>query len=703
MPLTKKFLKPGFIFFFSLIFIPSVMALQEKALQQKQPITINGDTVEFKSGGGEVVAEGNVEIINQDTKLTCDKVRVFINEKLAIAEGHIKLVKPGVQELRGEMIIFDFGTQTGTIVSPEMRMPPYYAKAQSMERISDEEFSMSRAEISTCDLPHPHYLMKCKEIHMLPNNLLTAKGLSLSILDLPLMYMPVYTQELTDSRPRFMIAPGHKSDLGEYILGSWRYYLNENAKGLLHLDWYQKRGWAEGVDLNYDTKLFGLGNAKYYRVSDSGFNTNSSNIAVPLNEGQTKERSRIELRHRWDSATDHLVLDYFRSSDVLFRHDFFYNEYERETNPQSFFSWSHVFPMATLSFLEQPRVNKFDTMLEKLPEIRLETINQKISQTSFYFKSTTIASNLYNATANIGNTASVSRVDTSNQLSYVYRLMGLDFNPFVGHQDTYYSRGSTEKSALFREMFFTGMNVSTKLFKVYDVHSNVMHLDIDKLRHIVTPSIQYRYQPEPSIQISRLQQFDTTDSLDRENMVTFGLENRLQTKRNGESVDLITLLMTADYDIERNNTLGKGFQDLKYRLEFKPYSSWELDSDAEYDTSLKSFRNLNINFWMKTGKAMTVLGYNEGTGADGQITAGFTAPINPFWKLNIYERFDVVTGDLVEQQYILDRDLHCWTMEFIIDKTEANKGISFLIAFKVKAFPALGINATKTFSPPRSQ
>ena len=116
----------------------------------------------------------------------------------------------------------------------------------------------------------------------------------------------------------------------------------------------------------------------------------------------------------------------------------------------------------------------------------------------------------------------------------------------------------------------------------------------------------------------------------------------------------------------------------------------------------KFFRNLDANFWTNIGKAQACLGYDQARGANGQMTASFTTPLNPFWKLNIYERFDVVTGILAEQQYILDRDLHCWTMEFIIDQTQGN-GVSFLVAFKLKAFPSMAINARETFSPPRTQ
>ncbi len=692
----KSVIKNGFIPGLIFIFVQT-----SYAAATKQPITVNGDIVEFKSEGREMVAQGNVEVVQQDTKLTCDKVRVFIDEKIALAEGHVKFKRTGTEELQGDMIVYDFGSKTGTIIAPRVRMAPYYGKAQLMERLSDTEFVLYDAEISTCDLPHPHYTLRCKEVKMQqPQRLLTAKGVKVSVLDVPLMYVPMYSQRLTDKRPRLMITPGHKKDFGTYLLGSWRYYLKENAKGLLHFDWYQNRGWAEGIDLNYDTKAFGLGNAKYYRIDEIN---NSKNNPIPPEDRKRKERSKIELRHRWDmTSRDHLVLEYFRQSDVNFRKDYFFREYEKDTNPKSFLLLSHVYPNATLSLLGQPRVNKFESVLEKIPELKLETVNQKIGQTSWYYKNTSSASHLVNTTANVDARNGVSRTDTSNQISYLFRFFDVDFSPFLGSQDTYYSRGAAGKEDLFRNMLFSGADISTKFFKVFDVHSNFMNVDINKLRHIVTPLVQYRYQHKPTLDKSRLLQLDDIDSLDKKNTVTFNLENKLQTKRKDTVVDLVILILSTDYNIERNVSTAPGFQNAKYHLEFKPYPWWQFDSEAEYDTQQKFLKNLTTDFWANVAKVSTNIGYRYKKDESSQLTAGFSCPLNPFWKLGIYERFEFRTGNLVEQEYTLDRDMHCWTMQFILNHRK-DEGVTVLLAFKLKAFPEIGINAEKSFRPPRSQ
>jgi lipopolysaccharide assembly outer membrane protein LptD (OstA) len=661
----------------------------------KQPMTVNGDIVEFKTEGKEIVAQGNVEILSQESRMTCDKVRVFMDEKIAIAEGNVKFRKESGEEMRGDMMIYDFGSQTGTVIHPTIKMAPYYGKCDLMEKLSDEEFILYDAEVATCDLPHPHYKLSCREVKMNPGRLLTAKDVRLSILDVPLMYLPGYSQRLTDKRPRFMITPGYKKNYGAELFASWRYYLNPNAQGLLHFDWYQLKGWAQGIDLNYDTKSVGTGNFKYYRIGEK-----DTRREVLESERRNNERSRVELRHRWDStANDHVVLEYFRQSDPNFRKEYFFREYERQPTPASFFLWSHVFPNATLSFLGQPRVNQFETVLQKIPELKLETTNQKILGSPFYYKNLSTLTQLSGTTAFVSTTTDVSRMDTTNQISYPFQFFGLYFNPYVGERNTYYSRGLDANKNYNRNMFLGGMDMSMKLFKTYDVQTKALGLNIDKVRHVITPTVQYRYQHEPSVYKSLLQQLDEVDSLDRTNMLTFGLENKLQTKRDGNSVDLGVLLLSSDYNLQTHDGQDKGFQNLRYRLELNPYSRWGFVSEGEYSVDLVAFKKIDASLWTHLSKNASLnLGYNFKKSESSQITAGFSCVLNPFWKVNIYERFEFKTGDLIEQEYILERDMHCWIMEFIINQRQ-DHGITFMIAFKLKAFPDIGINAEKTFVP----
>jgi hypothetical protein len=528
-----------------------------------------------------------------------------------------------------------------------------------------------------------------------PGKDLEAKGVKFSVLNtpfgLPLMYFPNFKQNLTDRRPRLMIVPGHDKDFGMELFGSYRYYLNPNARGLVHLDWYQEKGWAEGVDMNYDTKSVGKGNVKYYRIDEN-------------TPDDTKERSRIEMRHRWNpSPVDTVTLEYFRQSDEKFREEYFEREYKKVTEPASYFQYMRAFPNAAFTFFARPRVNNFETVLQRLPEAKLETIQQKIGDTGFYYKNTTDAVQLSNALAHEHITTDVFRADTSNQLAYLFKFAGINVNPYVGHRDTFYSRGVAPDESLLRGMPFAGVDLLTKFSRIYDVEVHEGGLEINRLRHIITPQVQYRYQHEPTVLAERLFQLDDTDALGAQSMVTLSLENKVQTKREDAVVDLATLILSSDYFLERDSTQSMGFRSFKYDLEFKPYPWWEFDSDADFDTQGGFFKTINADAWGHFGSFSPNLGYRFKKDESSQVSAGFSCQVNPFWSVSVYERFELETGKLVEQEYHLTRDMHCWLMEFIIDDDSDGDGISFMIGFKLKAFPEIGISAENTFSTPRSE
>ena len=69
-------------------------------------------------------------------------------------------------------------------------------------------------------------------------------------------------------------------------------------------------------------------------------------------------------------------------------------------------------------------------------------------------------------------------------------------------------------------------------------------MNINGLRHVITPTVTYLYQARPTFPASNLYQYDPAiDNLYRIHQFEFGLENKLQTKRNGEIVDLLRVLI----------------------------------------------------------------------------------------------------------------------------------------------------------------
>ena len=79
------------------------------------------------------------------------------------------------------------------------------------------------------------------------------------------------------------------------------------------------------------------------------------------------------------------------------------------------------------------------------------------------------------------------------------------------------------------------------------------------------------------------------------------------------------------------------------------------------------------------------------------------------WYLRVYERINIKNleadgkkiNDLVEQEYAIIRDLHCWTVE-ITYNVNVKGGESIWVVFNLKAFPDLPIEYGTSYHEPKA-
>src|SRR6185503_11463533 len=111
--------------------------------------------------------------------------------------------------------------------------------------------------------------------------------------------------------------------------------------------------------------------------------------------------------------------------------------------------------------------------------------------TGLFFKNVSTFSNLRDKAFTWDTT---ERFDTDSEISYPTKVGILEFKPYVGGRNTYYSRTAVagEKNEI-RGFLKSGASLSTKFFKIYNVETDAFGINIHKLRHIITPSIDYSY------------------------------------------------------------------------------------------------------------------------------------------------------------------------------------------------------------------
>lgn len=699
--------------------------LLSAAEPKESPIIINGDNVEYSADSKEVSATGNIEVTYKGSKLTCNKLKVNMQTREGVAEGNARL-QDAKGVITGDKIIYNFANKTGVILDADFRANPYYGKAKNVEKVSDTEFIARRGYFTTCNLDQPHYRFAVKKLNMFPGDKTQAKEATLYLGAVPVAYLPRFNYSMKDPLMHVQVEPGTRKDWGPYLLSAWRYNLSNNVNGRLLLDYRNKLGWAEGFYANYRTPGLGKGELKFYYTNEKP--SNQQTVA-----STQYQRDFLRWRHKWDiDERTNFISEFLKITDKRrkndssyptnrnFMQDYFFREYEKDSQPLSYALFHHGFDYSSLDVLLQMRTNHWFDQIEKIPELNYNLPNLQLWESPFYFENISQLGN-YNKKGSMMSPATnddvtVMRLDTKNTLSEPMKIAFIQFKPFVSSRQTLYDKGANDQSEIIRTVFSAGADMSTKFYRIFDVKSNFLNMDINGLRHVITPTVAYLYTHVPTIPGSNIKQIDSVDSINRGNTASLSLSNKLQTKRNGQSVDFVDFLITTEYVIDpksgvgetglaqnsfltnTSNKLESQLSDLLFKLKILPYSWMRFEGDVTYEHSDHnninynrfSLANYDVAFDLGKDRSFAVGQRYERKGKN-EVTFDFEWRLSPKWKFGIYQRYNLKKTDLFsrgsqEQEYTLTRDLHCWDLDITINKKEIS-GTSIFFTFRLKAFP----------------
>jgi hypothetical protein len=701
---------------------------------RKEPISMNGDSIEYATDSKNVTITGHAVVIYKDSKLTCSKLTINTETKSGVAEGNGRMDQPqGVIE--GDKIIYNFQTHSGTIIDANFRSTPYYCKAYTLDKVSDEEYVTKRGYLTTCDLDNPHYRMGMRQMNFFPKNKMQIKGMTFYVGPVPILYMPAYEHKFRDPLARIEITPGSRKQWGQYLLTAWRFNMADDVTGRLYLDFRQKLGISEGFGVNFSNSKIGKGDFKLYYTRERTDEFNEKYPGTNETRSSSFKRYLIRWRHKWDiDENTNIMSQYYnivdskmatRGSNYNFLKDYFYREYELDAQPLSYVSFHRSFGFSSLDFNLQKRTNRWydPGYLEKLPEVKFSLPSTQIGDSWFYVESNTQAVN-YNQknqstmtpTANDTNpNKHYNRFDTYNKFSYTKKVAFVEFTPYIAGEETIYSKDINGESIPPRTIFFSGADMNTKFYRLFDVHTKLFGMDIDDLRHVITPSVKYAFNHEPTISSSRLCQIEGIDSMSRNHSISLELSNKLQTKRNGAKTDILDFRVNSIYYLKPKYSAKRGsnLSDILFNLDFIPTTWVRLVADATFYRSVarsnenyNKFTNVNydLNFSLGNDRSFGI-GQRYQRKGGNQMTSQFIWRLSPKWKFSIYERYEMgsspsIKKGIKEQEYVISRDLHCWQMDMTYNITQQS-GHTIMFIFRIKAFPEMEFNFEQGYHKPK--
>lgn len=675
-------------------------------------------------------AEGTngIFVSHEDTILTADSVFVNWGTGDAIADGSVRIQR-GDQIWAGEHMKYNFITHQ--IVSEQFRsgVSPVYMEGEGLHGyiVSNrlEHAVSTNATITTDDVANPAIKIRATRMVIYPNQKLQAWNAVVYLDGVPAFYFPYFERNLGPHANNFNFVPGYRSLYGPFILGAYRWYLNDELNGEMHVDYREKRGPGLGPDFDYNLGRWGQGSLSYYYTYDQNPTTNFVNGPVYHN------RERVYLSYQATPYTNlelHALARY--QSDAGVNRDFFERDYRNDPQPNSFVEADKLLQNFSLNVLAQPQLDYFLETIERLPDVRLTGFPQEIANTPLYYETESTAGYYRHAFAvtngAIGQTNyEAARLDTFHQITLPETLFGwLNVIPRVGGRFTYYSAATGPGAStddIGRWVLNTGGEVSFKLSQLWTgAHSDL--LAVDGLRHIIEPSVNYVYIPKPDALPPQIPQFDSQlpslallpiefpgynsiDSITNQNVIRYGLRNQFQTKRDGQIEDLIDWQLYMDWYL-KPAAGQQTFSDLFSDLVFRPRTWIRLESQTRLDINAPDFtfllHTLTLqpndiwswtigHFYLRDDFSPSTTALGQG---DDAVMSAFFFRLNENWSARAVEQFDVRSGRMQEQYYSLYRDFRSWTAALtggIRDNGSGPLDYSIGFTFSFKAMPKFGV------------
>ena len=702
-------------------------AWEVQALSKIIPGTVEGK-MDYDPVNGTATGTNGVYVKYGNATLTADSASLNTQSGEVVADGHVR-VESGDQLWVGDHIRYNFKTHQMQSESFRTGKWPVFASGNDLSgNSSNKVYYANNAYVTTDDTADPDLRVHATRIKIIPgksvemwNAVLYAKGV-------PIFYFPYYKRNLGPHANNLNFTPGYRSTYGGFLLTSYNWYLGTNADGKIHVDYRSQRGVGLGPDVNLHLGEWGQVGLKYYYLNDQKPDTSTN--AFP--QFGTIPENRQVFKGTWQATpTTNLNLKALINyqSDPLVMHDYFTGEYANNPQPSSFVEANKYWDNWSLDALTTPRINSWFNQVERLPDVRLTGFRQQVLDSPVYYDSQSsvgwyrqfAANTNSNYSSNNGtNINSATRADTYHQFTLPWTFFHwLNVTPRVGGRVTYYSAQNATNggnNSVTREIFNTGVGTSFKASQLWAGATNSFW-QVDGLRHIVEPSANYVFVPDPSTPPAKLPQFDgeqpslmelpltfpdynDIDSIDTQNAIRFGLRNTLQTKRDGGLDKLLDWNVQLDWRLNPKpgqNTLN----DLYSSFAFKPRTWLTAESQTRYDIN---GGNLNMSFQQLTfapsDRWSWGIGYwylRGGTWGNSTLTENHTVTSTLFvrlgdnWGGRMAQNYNAVTQRLQDQIFTVYRDLRSWTSALslrVANNLGSSADVTIAVTFSLKAQPS---------------
>ena len=501
---------------FYFLLLTTLFLLLPSHVSADDAAVITADRMEYLSKSNAYIANGSVTITFGDAILTADEVRMDTNTYDAVATGNVTY-RDADADITADNIELNLKTKIGTIHESYIyyKKNNFHLRSAEIRKTGDRTFSLHDATVTTCDADPPEWQLSSKDISVTQDQSLSGRQGTFKIRNTPVLYMPYFWAPLIKERQTGLLFPsyGYSSTRGTYYKQGFFWAIQDNHDATAYLDYYSKKGLAEGLDYRYILSPESDGELWLYHVQDKAPSRSLAEIKSYHNQKFPHNISGYVKLHAVNEP------DYYETMDSTSSRRFglswwqptrfgLASEERLQKYLESDVHLSKQYDIGRIFFLAQGWQSLEGTseeVLQHLPEIGFILNTQ--SKKFFSFNMSMDGVNYWRQKGQEG-----MRFDINPNIYFSYGRL-FNITQKVGIRETAYVLNEPSENEE-RHIYDFDTTLTTKLFRKYS-----------SFIHIIEPALQYTYIPFADQ--DKILSFDPTDYIPKANNITYALTNRL--------------------------------------------------------------------------------------------------------------------------------------------------------------------------------
>ncbi|HET9915604.1 MAG TPA: LPS assembly protein LptD [Candidatus Binatia bacterium] len=583
-------------------FVRSPQAAQPGTSNPAAAINLQADKLSSSDSGNQIEATGNVEIKREGSTLKADELRMNRATQDVEAKGRVMLDDPEWKIKSADSIRMNMENETGELHNADLFLEQGHISmsGRRFEKFGGQTYHVDDGFFTTClcESGAPSWKFFAEQMDLTLDGTGTVKNGIFYILDVPVLYIPYGFFPLRSERQSGFLFPsvGSSSDDGFRYLQPFFWAISKSTDATLSFDLETRTRF--GFIGEYRT-LFDRNSD--FTLESSYFNENwrqHRSVADPTiaDPNIPKDRWNIFGSHRYTTGSDWLTYsDTAAYSDDLFTRELMgrldlsvgqEGNIRRSRYGESrmglFKNWGDTFLKGEFNFY-QDFIQPDSTTFLRTPQIGFWG-RRLFSGFPLELRWSADGVNYMRRERGDG-----IRFDFRPEAVLPFRLASVvNGSVSVAPRETIYHLYSTPVNSsdhnVSRELVEIRGNLNTAVSRIFAVDS----LGLKQVKHVIEPELSYLFIPR--VNQNDIPLMDNVDRVNRRNVLTFALNNRLWGKSAGPLTDQIldsgteylspvvtgdvremaSLRMALSYDIDKERKGGDSLTDLDFRLRLTP-------------------------------------------------------------------------------------------------------------------------------------